>query len=225
MGRFEHRQHLRSMAQGRVEAITLARFRDAIRPGATVVDIGAYLGLFTLAAAEAVGSQGRVVAFEPEPAAFACLSASVAANGFTRRVQLLNAAAGDFTGTGTLALNPDDPSQNTTARKHPFMIEVPMYQVSDVVEVDAVSVCKIDVEGAEVAVIHGMGDGLDSICDIFAECNPAGLMAAGESPEALIRELERGGFSIEVIDDKEAKVERWPADLTGRAHVNFHAHR
>jgi len=52
-------------------------------PGATVVDIGANLGTFTVLAASIVGPAGRVIAFEPESATFARLQANVALNGRT----------------------------------------------------------------------------------------------------------------------------------------------
>src|SRR4051794_1920829 len=38
-----------------------------VRPGDTVVDVGAHVGLFTLHAARLVGPVGRVLAFEPVP--------------------------------------------------------------------------------------------------------------------------------------------------------------
>jgi hypothetical protein len=42
----------------------MARF---VRRGTTVVDVGANVGYYTLLLADAVGPQGRVVAFEPNP--------------------------------------------------------------------------------------------------------------------------------------------------------------
>ncbi len=42
-------------------------------PGATFFDIGAHFGYYSLLASDLVGSQGRVVAFEPTPATFSVL--------------------------------------------------------------------------------------------------------------------------------------------------------
>jgi len=42
-------------------------FRERIRPGATVFDVGANVGFFTLLASKLVGDSGRVHAFEPLP--------------------------------------------------------------------------------------------------------------------------------------------------------------
>ncbi|KAG2438647.1 hypothetical protein HXX76_005194 [Chlamydomonas incerta] len=52
----------------------------ALRPGDSVVDVGANTGLFTMQAAEAVGPSGRVVSLEPLPATHALLAANVAAH-------------------------------------------------------------------------------------------------------------------------------------------------
>src|SRR5438093_46642 len=40
-------------------------FRAAVRPGATVLDVGANVGAYTLMFAAWVGTEGRVFAFEP----------------------------------------------------------------------------------------------------------------------------------------------------------------
>ena len=52
---------------GRLEVETLADFARSVPPDGVVWDIGANVGLYTLAAARAVGRRGLVVAFEPVP--------------------------------------------------------------------------------------------------------------------------------------------------------------
>jgi tRNA G46 methylase TrmB len=51
-----------------------------LRPGDVVVDCGAYIGEFTLYAAEAVGPAGKVIAFEPDPENMKALKANIALN-------------------------------------------------------------------------------------------------------------------------------------------------
>lgn len=46
---------------------------EHINPGDTVIDAGAWIGGHTIAYAEKVGTDGRVIAFEPNPDAFTCL--------------------------------------------------------------------------------------------------------------------------------------------------------
>ena|SRR5437868_1400172 len=54
-----------------------------ILPGATVLDVGAYIGTHTLAFSKLVGSEGRVVAIEPQPKTFELLTKNVFANRLT----------------------------------------------------------------------------------------------------------------------------------------------
>ncbi|HEV7427643.1 MAG TPA: FkbM family methyltransferase [Thermoanaerobaculia bacterium] len=56
-------------------------FREHIRPGATVFDIGANAGFFTLLAAKLAGDSGRVYAFEPLPRNLDFLERHVRLNG------------------------------------------------------------------------------------------------------------------------------------------------
>ena len=57
-------------------------FRAAVRPGATVLDVGANVGAYTLMFATWVGPGGRVFAFEPAPDARAGLATHLALNEF-----------------------------------------------------------------------------------------------------------------------------------------------
>ena len=49
---------------GHFEENGRALFRRIIKPGMTVVDVGAHAGLYTMIASKLVGAEGRVVAFE-----------------------------------------------------------------------------------------------------------------------------------------------------------------
>lgn len=69
---------------GTLERRKLSHFVSRLRPGMTVWDIGANVGLYTLAAARVVRPGGRVAAFEPLPRNL----------GFLRRHLDLNGCAG-----------------------------------------------------------------------------------------------------------------------------------
>jgi len=58
---------------GGPEEFQLLAFKALVHRGDVVVDLGANVGYYTLPAAEAVGPQGRVFAFEPEPSNCALL--------------------------------------------------------------------------------------------------------------------------------------------------------
>lgn len=75
-----------------------------VRPGDTVWDIGANLGLYTQAFVAGVGSAGRVVAFEPVPACFAQLRQRFAES---PQVKLHNVAVGEADGRIAMSLEAD----------------------------------------------------------------------------------------------------------------------
>ena len=65
---------------GGFEADTMAACARYIKPGNTVLDIGANIGAITLELAKAVGPRGRVLAFEPTKFAFDKLSRNIRLN-------------------------------------------------------------------------------------------------------------------------------------------------
>jgi FkbM family methyltransferase len=128
-------------------------FRDRVRPGMTVLDVGAHVGYYTLLSARLVGTSGRVVAFEPQPRNCAFLRGHVTANGLAN-VRVEEAAVADAsgfapfqagTGTGTGHLAESGSLAVRTIRLDEFCRD---HEVSP-------AVMKIDVEGAELSVLSG----------------------------------------------------------------------
>ena len=79
--------------RGEWAAPEIALAAQIVRPGDTVLDVGAHIGSFTLSLARLVGKRGRVHSWEPQHALFDLLSASIALNGFAQ-VTAHNAAVG-----------------------------------------------------------------------------------------------------------------------------------
>jgi FkbM family methyltransferase len=65
---------------GGFELRTLRAYRDHVRPGEVVLDVGANIGAHTLPLARLVGPTGRVIAFEPSDFAFAKLRRNIELN-------------------------------------------------------------------------------------------------------------------------------------------------
>ena len=59
-------------------------FAQILRPGMTVVDAGAHIGVHTVGFAELVGPSGQVFAFEPQRALYHLLCGNLALNGYSR---------------------------------------------------------------------------------------------------------------------------------------------
>lgn len=65
---------------GGFEVATLKQYATLVKPGDTVLDIGANIGAHALPLAKLVGNEGRVVAFEPTDYAFAKMKKNIALN-------------------------------------------------------------------------------------------------------------------------------------------------
>lgn len=126
--------------------------KQKIPLGSTAIDIGAHIGTHTIALSEAVGPLGRVIAFEPQPKLFRELFMNMALNGASN-VEFCWAGVGDHVGQvelGPIKLgNEGGSSLNGGTDQFVSLITL------DSLDLNNVSLIKIDVEGMENAVIDG----------------------------------------------------------------------
>jgi FkbM family methyltransferase len=74
---------------------TMRWLDEELRAGDVFMDIGANIGIYTIAAAHRVGSTGKVYAFEPHKVNVLALMRNVAANNFYDRVTVFSCALSD----------------------------------------------------------------------------------------------------------------------------------
>lgn len=132
-------------------------FRQIIRPGQLVLDIGANIGAHTLYFSQAVGEQGMVLAFEPQRIVFQTLCANLALNAVTN-VHTHQLALGPQ--AGSVSIPPIDYNKvgnfggismnNSQASGE----KVPMATL-DSFNLAHCHLIKIDVEGMEKTVLQG----------------------------------------------------------------------
>ncbi len=224
-GTAENRQHLRGIALGRDEPLTMAAFLNKVRPDDVIFDVGAYLGLFTLRAARATSSHGRVVAFEPDPITAHSLRKSVELNELSERVTLVEAAVAETTGTTTLFRHPTDPSMHSiTVERVDSSISVCTVRLEDQPG-PRPNVLKVDAEGADLEVLMSLGSHLRNVRSVFVEC----AIAGSENPGLdLSTFLEKQGFgNIVVFNERGGGVHPWPLDEVDLqvSYVNLYARR
>jgi FkbM family methyltransferase len=145
---------MHACVEGTYESENQALLVEHVRPGDVVYDVGANAGYFTLLASHLVGPTGRVVAFEPFPAALRYLRRHIELNG-VENATVIDSAVSDARGTAHF-------------RAH---AEITMGRLADggelsvdVVRLDDVyanghaplpDLIKIDVEGEELKVLRG----------------------------------------------------------------------
>lgn len=144
------------------EAYVAQHFERVLRPGHHVVDIGGYVGYFTMLAAQAVGAGGRVTTFEPVPDNAASIRRSAETNGFGH-VVVEQMALSDGEGRGRIYVEREEggaaSSTSSLAGSGNEFVEVPVTTLDryacdhGLARLDLV---KIDVEGLEVEVVRGM---------------------------------------------------------------------
>jgi FkbM family methyltransferase len=202
-----HSAYLDELGEASRESHTAKLFTAAVTPGSTAVDVGAHLGYFTLLAARAVGTSGRVLAIEPNPATLPLLRRNVTNNGFEDRVTIVDRALAAHTGRMTFYRSPaGDTSSLHQQDAGDQPVEVETVTLDELVaEPTRLSAIKIDVEGAEGEVLQGMQgvlEGAPAALRVFLECNPPALRRAGRTPTQLLAALRELQLEPQVIDDE-----------------------
>lgn len=136
-------------------------FRQIIKPGCTVLDIGANIGAHTVFMAQAMENSGSVIAFEPQRLVYQLLCANIALNSLFN-VQCLNKALGESAGTITVPILNPAHEQNfggLDLGQHEEGETVTKVTL-DSLNLPACHFIKLDVEGMESAALSG---GLETI--------------------------------------------------------------
>lgn len=148
LGRCLH--HYGEFSEGEVEL-----FKQIVRPGHVVLDIGANIGAHTAYFSKAVGAQGAVLAFEPQRIIYQMLCANMALNGLENVHCYMAALGGE---RGEISVPKVDYAQHgnfgglSIGGQHGE--RVPLWRLDDL-KLDRCHFLKIDVEGMEQMVLSG----------------------------------------------------------------------
>lgn len=176
-----------------------------LRPGDVFVDVGASVGYFTLLAARLVGPTGTVLAFEPSPRAHDLLTQNVRANRVSN-VRVEQVAVGDRDGQVTVFAGDDThwglasvvPAAAVGARPEAVVTMRPLTALVPPQLLARSGVVKIDAEGAEAAIVHGLLQALPDChpeLEFVIEVGPARLAAQGHSAQELFASFTAAGYA------------------------------
>lgn len=182
-----------------------AVFRERVRPGMHVLDIGANIGYYTMLSASLVGSSGSVTAIEPNPDSAKLLEASRRANSFDNVIVLQVAAGREL---GLLVLHGSYGNVMTSAPEGAAALlnstTVPSFRVDDLIaRTKTIGFVKIDVEGAEYNALLGASE-LIKRCHptIVSEFSPSTMPGiSGIDGRGYLRFLLDFGYTIAVIEE------------------------
>ncbi len=152
--------HMKRKSYERQEIDFLGSF---LRPGSTVLDIGAHFGLYSILAARQVGREGRVLAFEPNPRNLLYLRLNVLLNR-QRHVEVVPVALSNEEGEADFTCVSQGAYSALHAAEVPgktSVIRVQQTTLDAIVakeKLHSVDFVKLDVEGAELLVLEGGND-------------------------------------------------------------------
>jgi FkbM family methyltransferase len=174
------------------------------KEGWVVFDVGANVGVVSVLQAQ---RKAQVYAFEPNPDCYRRLLKNVTANGFEGRIRPFKLALGNLTGTGTMQVERGGTTGGTVLAgaeaglgAAPVSITT-LDRIAPTLNVSQIDLLKIDVEGAEVDVLHGAAHTLAVTKRIILEYHSRQLLKEVEEI------LHPYGFV------REERVEYYPEDI------------
>lgn len=174
-----------------------------LRPGMTVLDIGAHHGLYSLLCSKCVGRKGQVIAFEASPRECRRLAKHLRLNG-CRNVLIEPHAVGSENGSADLyvvngSCNWGNSLPAPAVFESTFKIPVQVSPVDDVLlelGISRVDFIKLDVEGAELSALKGTARLLRGVARpaILVEIQDLRTRPWGYPSRAIVEFLTRAGY-------------------------------
>jgi FkbM family methyltransferase len=187
----------------RQDAEELKLIRSFVKPGYTVIDIGANIGFYTRLFSDLVGETGSVHAFEPETINFTHLQNNLNAY---KNVKQINKAVSDKTGPLKIYVSK---LLNVDHRTYPIdnyerIVEINAITIDEYTALNTISsvqFIKMDIQGFEMSALKGMATTLKNNPDVqlITELWPYGLMKAGSSSLEVYSFLNSLGFNLYLI--------------------------
>jgi len=216
----DHALLSRLLETGELERGTRILIQKYLRPGNVFIDVGANVGMHTLAAARAMQGQGKIIAFEPFEPTMRMLEKSIWMNGFSSMTEIHQAAVSNAAGrqqlfigatSGHHSLFALEPSPNNAQGP----VEVPLVRLDSVIAAgQRIDLMKIDAEGAELEVIEGA---VSLIADnpeiaLIVEFGPSHLRRTGRTPSQWLDSFNQLGLYYRVINNESGALEKWSLD-------------
>jgi FkbM family methyltransferase len=174
-----------------------------LEPGDTFVDVGANIGLLSIAAATKVYPGGKVVAIEPHPRTFHHLMENVKLNGYAN-VYCNQTAVGEEEGVTSLTERDDDSENGVGADG----IAVTLRRIDSMTPPGPIALLKIDVEGYELFALRGATETLSRTHSVLYESFAPLAERYGYECGEVDALLEEQGFAVRRLNALDCVAER-----------------
>jgi FkbM family methyltransferase len=203
----------------RREPWTVAWLESETRPGDTVYDIGANVGVVSLIGATLLRGEGLVVAFEPSFSSYARLCENIALNGLSSMVVPVPLALSSTSGLQAFTYRSEDPGQsrhaysaeawtpavgNSHKRYTQPMVSVTLDDVVPLVRLPSPNLVKLDVDGAEAHVLRGAQSTLSA-----PECRSVLVEIDDTHTDDVVSLVESLGFRLDSRHRRKQSSQLW----------------
>lgn len=190
---------------GDYEPYLKVKFKELIKEGDIILDVGANIGFHTLYFAELTGKMGKVIAFEPIPINFNALQKNINLNDFNQ-ILIINKALGNTNTLLNIHINPetqnpgafnlfDDGVKNLTiacVRGDDYLNESGSRRVDFI---------KVDVEGFELEVFKGLEQTIKQFMPIIIfEYDKNYQAKINDDPKAIFHFLSKFAYMFFTLD-------------------------
>lgn len=135
--------------------------RENLKGGDTFIDIGAYIGYYSILARNIVGESGKIIAFEPNPESYRMLRKNFSINAFrncipvniaiTDEENILKLFIGKYNADSSSLFLAEEVNENRYVKVRTITLDK-YCEIHDI----APDFLKIDAEGAEYRILKGM---------------------------------------------------------------------
>jgi FkbM family methyltransferase len=189
----------RLMWAGAYERDLVEMFKAILKPGMTVLDVGANIGYFSAIAAGLVGTEGSVHSFEPVPQCFARLQRNLSNS---RTARAYSYAVGNATGSATIHFNERELGWSSLLSNFDLdsTIEVKLITLdawTQQEQIRKIDLIKLDAEGLEYRVLLGAKRVLRDFRPVIAaELNSECLKRDRRTPEDILHLLQSAEYRV-----------------------------
>lgn len=166
-------------------------------PGATVIDVGANFGYYSLMLATALKRQCSIIACEPHPVNFQRLKGHVNANNMTTCVKIFPIGVSDHEEVVCMH-RPADNSGHAMIKPSGETADVRLTTLDNLClteGIDRLDLLILDVEGYEQRALHGAEEVLSRFTPVvFVELFPPVMRRQGADPDSVFVLLIRQGY-------------------------------
>jgi len=173
---------------------------SVLRPGMTVIEVGANRGVTAIAIAKAVGEKGYVDAFEPVPEYYECLQENVSRNRI-ENISIYNQALSNENGSVLFYKHGEGSGLTRVEEAETIRVQATtLIQFVGARHIAKIDFINLDCEGCELLVLREAQTLLKKQAPaIFCEIHRDYLKSLNQSVKELVRFLRSLGYTVKPI--------------------------